>query len=79
MSLSNKWKNIYNLRHNAYLTVFNVISVGLIALWIAIFVQTNMPMRYKLLISATIINMLILLSVYLISLIKKLESKILNL
>ena len=40
MEDSLKQKNVLDLRYETYLTMFNVISVGIIALWIAIFVQT---------------------------------------
>ncbi len=68
MELSEKLKNIYDLRYQTFLTFVNTFFVGLIAIWIAIFIQSDInifPMQYKLLISATIINIGILSLFYL--------------
>lgn len=76
MEDSIKQKNIYDLRYDTFLTLFNVFLVGLIALWIAIFVQINISMQYKLLISATVICVIILSLLFLINKKKSIEAKI---
>jgi len=81
MDRSIKLKNVYNIQYNTHLTIFSVFLVGLIALWIAIFVQSDplfFTMQYKLLITATIINSIILSLIILNKLRKEIEEKISN-
>jgi len=79
MKYSTKQKNIYNLRYNTLLTSFNIFLVSLIALWISIFIQSQISIQYKLFISATIINIIILVSIYLLTKQKRVEEEILSL
>ena len=67
------------LNYNTFLTLINTFLVGLIGLWIVIFVQPNLSLRYKLIISGTIINLIILTISVLIALKNRAIRKLINL
>lgn len=60
MEFSEKQKNIYDLNHQTSLNYLNIVLVGVVAIWVAIFVQKELSMSYKLNITSFLLNIAII-------------------
>jgi len=79
MESSEKQKNIYDLTYQTSLNYLNIALISVIAIWIAIFIQKDSIMSYKLNITALLLNIAILSLLLFYFHSKKLKSKILDL
>jgi len=79
MDLAEKHKTIYELQYQTILNFMNITLVGSIAIWVAIFLQSDLGIQYKLIITALIINVTIFLFVLFFTKFKSIQESILSL
>lgn len=48
MDIAKKQKNIYDINYQTSLNYLNIVLASVVAIWIGIFIQTNISMQYKL-------------------------------
>lgn len=79
MEFLEKQKNVYDLTYQTSLNYLNIVLVSIVAIWIAIFIQRDLSMSYKLNITSFLLNIVIISILIFWFYSKKLKNKILEL